>query len=85
MNLQKCEKRKEVKEMAMDELKKMMKNAGMSNKEMARIIGIDESTLYRKMNKEGDGFTISEANKIVDALGMNNEDALLIFFKKKLA
>ena len=56
--------------------------AGMTAKELAEKIGIDESTLYRKINADGN-FTRKEIGKIVEILHI--DDPKDIFFADKLA
>jgi len=48
---------------------------------LAGKIGVDKSTLYRKMNNGGDTFTIGEANRIVQILSLTADEAVAIFFK----
>lgn len=57
----------------------------MTLKEFALAIGIDYSTLYRKMKNDGDTFLIKEANVIVEVLNLSQEDALNIFFTNNVA
>lgn len=56
--------------------------AGMTAKELAEKIGIDESTLYRKINADGN-FTRKEIGKIVEILHI--DDPKDIFFADNLA
>ncbi|MGT2951630.1 phage repressor protein [Streptococcus cuniculi] len=51
---------------------------------LADEIGINRSTFYRKM-KQGGTFSVKEANDIVLSLGLSDEEALSIFFNKKVA
>lgn len=46
---------------------------------LALKIGIDRSTLYRKMEC-GEKFTIGEAQKIKEVLSLSDEDISAIFF-----
>lgn len=52
---------------------------------IARKIGIDRSTFYRKLKGEGKGFSIDEAQKIAEAVPLTNQEAIEIFFGKKVA
>lgn len=56
--------------------------AGMTAKELAEKMGIDESTLYRKINADGN-FTRKEIGKIVEILHI--DDPKDIFFADNLA
>lgn len=56
--------------------------AGITSKELARRLDINESTLYRKINNNGN-FTRDEINKLIEILGIENPQE--IFFAEKLA
>lgn len=53
---------------------------GVTNEMVAAAAGIDLSTFYRKMNSNGEKFTIKEANAIVAFLDLSAEEATAIFF-----
>lgn len=55
---------------------------GMKMKELASAIGIDESTMYRKISSGGN-FTREEINRIIDVLHIDNP--MDIFFAQELA
>ncbi len=55
---------------------------GVTMKMLADVLGIDESTLYRKVNNDG-SFTRQEMNKIIDFLEM--DEPMEVFFCSKLA
>lgn len=60
-------------------LKKKITEKGGNVETLAEKIGIDRSTMYRKLN--GDvSITVAEANKIKDALDLTNDEARSIFF-----
>ena len=48
--------------------------------EVAGKMGIDKSTLYRKLANNGAGLTVKDAQQLVDILQLTDEDALQIFF-----
>lgn len=56
--------------------------AGMNMKQVAAELGINESTMYRKFNANGD-FSRSEINKMITILGIEKPEE--IFFSKELA
>lgn len=56
--------------------------AGITSKELAQKLGIDESTLYRKINNSG-SFTRDEINKMIQILHIT--DPQRIFFAEELA
>jgi hypothetical protein len=55
---------------------------GMLKKDVAKALGIDVSTLYRKMEKDGD-FSREEMSILIELLGI--EDPKEIFFADGLA
>ena len=65
-----------------DRFKAQMVLAGISAKELAKKMNIDESTLYRKIQNDGN-FTRSEINLVIEILKI--EDPREIFFAEKLA
>lgn len=56
---------------------------GTTQEEVAKEIGMNRSTFYRKMKNEG--FTIGEAKEIARAVPLSDELAIEIFFGKKVA
>ena len=63
----------------MSALRTKMAEKNISNEDMARKIGIDVSTFYRKMKSDGVNFTVGQMHKIVEELGLSNEEAASIF------
>ncbi len=53
--------------------------------EVAGKMGIDKSTLYRKLTNNGAGLTVKDAQQLVDILQLTDEDALQIFFAREVA
>lgn len=58
---------------------------GLSVKDLADNLDMDRSTLYRKMNSEGDTMTISDAEKISKILNLSLEEVNSIFFSNFVA
>ena len=52
---------------------------------LAKRMGVDRATLYRKINRDGETFTIKEVNLIVEILNLTTEEAMEIFFKDFVA
>lgn len=48
-------------------------------------IGISAASFYRKINNDGDSFTIGDAQKIVSVLELSWDDAKDIFFAKQVS
>ena len=57
----------------------------MTVEKLAEKIGVDRSTLYRKLNSAGELFTIKEANLICKTLELKGEEAAAIFFSQYVA
>jgi len=51
---------------------------------LAREIGIDKVTFYRKLSGKSE-FTISEIYRIIEILKIPDEKVIAIFFKKKVS
>mgnify|MGYP002517153549 CR=1 FL=1 len=69
-----------------NELKAQMKRLEMTQKDLAKAIGMDPATLNRKINNEnGTVLTVKEANEIAQALNIPRESMTDIFFASKLA
>ena len=64
--------------MNVNKLKGKIVSNGMNVEQLADAIGVDKSSLYRKLNNF-EKITIGEALRIKDALSMNNEEACEIF------
>ena len=64
--------------MKLNKLKAKIVENGMNVEDVAYAIGIDRSSLYRKLNNF-DKITIGEATKLKDCLHMTNEEATDIF------
>mgnify|MGYP000855214569 CR=1 FL=1 len=52
---------------------------------LAEKIGLDRSTLYRKISSDGETFSIREANLICGELGLTGREATEIFFSQYVA
>lgn len=66
-------------------LKGKMVECGISQERMAEHLGINRSTLCRKMSGGGLGFTIGDVNKIIDILELTRDEVMSIFFISKVA
>ncbi len=65
---------------AMNKLRARMVEAGVSVQELAEKIGMDKSTLYRRISGNGEDFTIREIDDIKVALQLDPSEAVQIFF-----
>ncbi|AUJ26587.1 helix-turn-helix domain-containing protein [Virgibacillus dokdonensis] len=71
--------------MNVNKLKGKIVENEMNIRELAEKIGVDRSTLYRKLNNKGDTLSIKEANRIVYVLNLTKEEATAIFFNIDVA
>ena len=60
-------------------LEQSMRSASMGKGQLAAAIGIDQATFYRKMQSNGEKFTVGEMHKMIDALKIPVELAASIF------
>lgn len=66
-------------------LKAIIVEKGTTQEAVAESIGMDRSTFYRKVKNGGKGFTVGEIQRIVEAVPLTNEEAMLIFFNNTVA
>ena len=52
---------------------------GLTLEKVAKAINLNKSTISRKMNKNGDDFTIKQSDDIVKLLNLTAEEATSIF------
>lgn len=60
-------------------LRAKMSESKMSPEDMAKEIGVDASTFYRKLKSEGTTFTVGQMHKIVSVLKLTQSEAASIF------
>lgn len=60
-------------------LKGVLAERGITHERLAEEIGIDKSTISRKMSSNGLKFSIEEVHKIVEVLSLSQSDAVDIF------
>ena len=61
-------------------LKGKIVEKGLNVESVAEKIGIDRSSLYRKLNN-GEKISCGEAKRIMEVLGLSEEEATLIFLR----
>lgn len=71
--------------MNVNRLKGKIVERGLNIPTVALELGIDRSSLYRKLNNRGETLTIKEAQKIVTILDINPDEATAIFFEESVA
>lgn len=68
-----------------DKLKGAIVERRFTLEKVAETIGIDKSTLYRKLSNDGEDFTIKQADDITKLLGLSASEAQAIFFSQFVA
>lgn len=68
-----------------EKLKRAMRIEGFSIEMLADKICLDRTTLYRRFLNNGESFKIGEIERIVQALGLSEDEAKSIFFASKIA
>ncbi len=68
-----------------DKLKGIIKEKRLTPEKLAITIGIDKSTMYRKLSNGGEDFTIKQADLIASALSLSADEAQSIFFSQFVA
>ena len=68
-----------------DKLRGKIVERRMKVPELAKVVGIDSTTLYRRLNGGGGAFTIEEADRIATALTLTAEELNHIFFAQYVA
>lgn len=68
-----------------ERLKNKIAETGVNIETFAKSVEMDKTTFYRKLNAGGVKFTISETKRIIEKLGLSNEEAMTIFFTGKVA
>ena len=68
------------------EIKAQIRRVGTTQEELAKKLGINASTLNRKINnEEGQYLTVKEATEMVRVLEIPNDQLLAIFFAVSVA
>ena len=68
-----------------NKLKGKIVEKGLSVSALAEKIGIDRATLYRKLENDGAGLLVKDANSIASALDLTYDEAMSIFFARYVA
>lgn len=66
-------------------LKSKITLSGMTQKEVAKAIGIDPASLNVKLNNKGRVFTVDEAEKLGKVLKISQTEMGKIFFASEIA
>ncbi len=68
-----------------NKLKGKIVEQGTTIENLAKAIGLNKSTLYRKMSNNGEGFTVKDVTLISEELKLSLEDVNSIFFSNNVA
>lgn len=68
-----------------NKLKGKIVEMGTNAGEVAKCIGMDRATFYRRMTDGGKTFTVGEVDLIVHALQLTNSEIMAIFFAENVA
>lgn len=71
--------------MNVNKLKGKIVENGQTVESLAKEMGIDRASLYRKLQNDGKTMLIRDANNIASILGLSPSDALAIFFNQSVA
>lgn len=68
-----------------DKLRGRMVEYKINADKMSELIGVNRATFYRKLEDNGEAFTIREVNIIAKALNLNLTELNAIFFNQEVA
>ena len=68
-----------------NKLKGRIVESGSTIETLADAIGMNRATLYRKINANGETFSVGEVDRIVRALKLDAKEATSIFFSQFVA
>lgn len=65
-----------------ERLKAALRDKNVTIEQASETLGVNPVTFYRRINKNGESFTVAEVGKLADLLQMNSETMQGIFFDK---
>ena len=68
-----------------ERLKTAMKSRNVTVEQASEHIGINPATFYRRINREGEKFTVAEVGKLAELLSLDPKVMQDIFFDQQLA
>ncbi|WP_036121777.1 helix-turn-helix domain-containing protein [Lysinibacillus sphaericus] len=66
-------------------LKEKIADCGLDMGKLASKMGMDRSTLYRKLNNQGEKLTVGDLKKIKRILNLSKDESMRIFFDNFVA
>ena len=58
---------------------------GLTIEQVAKKLGVNASTVYRKLANNGEGLTVGDANRLCKILELTGAEATAIFFSQVVA
>lgn len=71
--------------MNVNKLRGKIVEKGMNVEKLSSEMGIDRATVYRKLNNNGESFTVREVRSIISILDLTTEEITSIFFSNTVA
>ena len=68
-----------------NKLKGKIVEQNLSVEKLAELMGINKSTIYRKIANDGSDFSIDEVDSMIKILNLSADDVISIFFKQIVA
>ena len=65
-----------------ERLKSALQSNNVTIERASDAIGIDPATFYRRLNRKGEKFTVSEVGKLAELLDLDSKSLQSIFFAK---
>lgn len=66
-------------------IREKIKEKGLTIEELANRMSIDRSTLYRKLQDDGETFKVSEMKRLISTLELTSDEVNRIFFAQIVA
>ena len=65
-----------------ERLKSALQAKNVTIESAAEAIGVNPSTFYRRLDRQGERFTVSEVGKLAELLNLGSRELQAIFFAK---
>lgn len=77
--------RKVKKVVNVNKLKGKIIERNMSVEKLANSMGLNKSTIYRKLSNDGENLTVKEIDTVIETLKLSSTEVLSIFFTQVFA
>ena len=68
--------------MNIERLKSALQSQNITIEQASEAIGMNPATFYRRINRNGEKFTVAEVGKLAELLNMSNKKMQDIFFDR---